>query len=146
MRLPITGFKTRQHSFRPFSQQGYTNGGCYPKRGIYFRNFLLKQDQRFKPSATHLYPNIGQVPTQGFSVLVTTVIAGDRHRYCLNFLKRKQPFRPGPRAFRAHAKAQNKLSQFINWSQIAATVITERVMNREHKLHAGNVLRGGQEN
>ena len=52
--------------------------------------------------------------------------------------KRKQPFR-------APAKAQNKLSQFINWSQIAATVITERVMNREHKRHAGNVL-GGQEN
>ena len=56
--------------------------------------FCSKQDQRFKPSATHLYPNIGQVSTQGFPVLVTTVIAGNRPRYCLNFLKRKQPFRP----------------------------------------------------
>ena len=28
-----------------------------------------------KPSAVHLYPNIGRVPTHGFVVLVTTVIA-----------------------------------------------------------------------
>ena len=28
-----------------------------------------------KPSAAHLYPNIGRVPTHGFVVLVTTVIA-----------------------------------------------------------------------
>ena len=48
--------------------------------------FCPKQGQGFKwPSATHLYPNIGRVPTQGFLVLVPTVIAGDRPRYCLNF-------------------------------------------------------------
>ena len=41
---------------------------------------------------------------------------------------------------------QNKLCQFTNWGQIAAKVITERVLNREHKRHAGNVLGGGQEN
>ena len=28
-----------------------------------------------KPSAAHLYPNIGRLPTHGFVVLVTTVIA-----------------------------------------------------------------------
>ena len=47
--------------------------------------FCPKQGQRFQPSGTHLYPNIGQVPTQGFLVLVTTLIAGDRPQYCLNF-------------------------------------------------------------
>ena len=47
------------------------------------RIFCPKQGQGRKPSATHLYPNIGQVPTQGFIVLVTTVIAGDRPRYWL---------------------------------------------------------------
>ena len=35
-----------------------------------------------KPSVAHLYPNIGRVPTHGFVVEVTTVIAP---RYCLNF-------------------------------------------------------------
>ena len=107
--------------------------------------FCPKQGQRFTPSATHRYTNIGRVPTQWFPVLVTTVIAGDHPRYCLNFLplhsvpKRRQPFR-------APAKAQNKLSQFINWGQIAATEITEKVMTREHKSHAVNVLATGQEN
>ena len=48
--------------------------------------------------------------------------------------KRRNPFRV------PHAKAQNKLCQFINWGQIAATVITERVLNREQKRHAGYVL------
>ena len=47
--------------------------------------FCPKQGQGFKPPGIHLYPSIGQVPTQGFLVLVTTVIAGDRPRYCLNF-------------------------------------------------------------
>ena len=47
--------------------------------------FCPKQGQGFKPSGTHLYPNIGRVPTKGFLVLVTTVIASDRPRYCLNF-------------------------------------------------------------
>ena len=106
--------------------------------------FCPKQGRGFKwPSGTHLYPNIGQVPAQGFLFLVPTVIAPDTG--CLNFLplnsapKRRQPFR-------APSKAQNKLCQFINWGQLAATVIIERVMNREHKCHAGNVLGGGQEN
>ena len=46
--------------------------------------FCLKQGQGRKPSATHLYPNIGRVLTQGFLFLVPTVIAGpDRSRYCL---------------------------------------------------------------
>ena len=40
---------------------------------------------RVKPSAAHLYLNIGRLPTQGFLVLVTTVIVGDRPRYCLDF-------------------------------------------------------------
>ena len=38
--------------------------------------------------------------------------------------KRRQPFRV------PQGKAQNKLCQFINWGQIAATVITERALNR----------------
>ena len=47
--------------------------------------FCPKQGQGFKPSGTHLYPNIGRVPTQKFLGLGTTVIAGDRPRYYLNF-------------------------------------------------------------
>ena len=45
--------------------------------------FWPEKGQGFKPSGTHLYPNIGRVPTQGFLALVTTVIAGDRPRYWL---------------------------------------------------------------
>ena len=45
--------------------------------------FCPKKGQGFKPSGTHLYPNIGRVPTQGFLGLVTTVIAVDRPRYWL---------------------------------------------------------------
>ena len=34
----------------------------WPKEGMHFGNFCIKQGQAFKPSAAHLYPNIGQVP------------------------------------------------------------------------------------
>ena len=102
---------------------------------------------RVKPSAAPLYPNIGRVPTQGFLVLVTMVIVGDRPRYGLDFSSYKLGSRPnGKKLFRAPAKAQNRLCEFINWEQISATVITERVIHREHERHAGNVLGGGQEN
>ena len=60
--------------------------GVILNRICVLRIFCPKQGQGFKPSATHLYPNISQAPTQGFLSLVTTVIAGpDRPRYCLNF-------------------------------------------------------------
>ena len=75
------------------------------------------------------------------------MIAGDRSRYILATLffppLNSVPIRK--QLFRAPAKAQNKLCEFINWSQIAVTVITERVMNRGHKRHADKVLGGGEE-
>ena len=49
---------------------------------------------RVKPSVAPLYPNIDRVPTQGFLVLVTMVIVGDRPRYGLDFSSYKLGSRP----------------------------------------------------
>ena len=41
----------------------YKQGIASPKQGgMYFRIFCPKQGQGFKPSAAHLYPNMGRVP------------------------------------------------------------------------------------
>ena len=49
LQLPINGFKTRQPVF------------C-PKQDVYFRIFCPEQGQGYKPSAAHLFPNVGGVP------------------------------------------------------------------------------------
>ena len=58
-------------------------GQVVPNRVCILRIFCPKQGQGRKPSATHLYPNIGQLPTRGLLVLVTMVIAGDPPRFWL---------------------------------------------------------------
>ena len=48
--------------------------GAVLNRVCILGSFVLNKAS-VKPSAVHLYPNIGRVPTHGFVVLVTTVIA-----------------------------------------------------------------------
>ena len=48
--------------------------GVVVNRVCILGSFVLNRDS-VKPSAAHLYPNIGRLPTHGFAVLVTTVIA-----------------------------------------------------------------------
>ena len=48
--------------------------GVVVNRVCILGSFVLNRDS-VKPSAAHLYPNIGRLPTHGFVVLVTTVIA-----------------------------------------------------------------------
>ena len=65
-------------------KQGNKIEGVVLNRVCISGSFALNR-VRVKPSAAHLFPNIGRVPTQGFLVLITTVIVGDRPRYRLNF-------------------------------------------------------------
>ena len=47
--------------FTLFPQQGYKIESVVLNRVCIFRIFCLKQGQGLKPSATHIYPNIGRV-------------------------------------------------------------------------------------
>ena len=67
--------------FVPCPKQGNKIEGVVLNRVCISGRFALNRVRvrvRVKPSAAHLFPNIGRVPTQGFLVLVTTVIVGDR--------------------------------------------------------------------
>ena len=85
LQLPINGFKKQDGvHFVLCPKQANKIEGVVLNRVCILGSFFLNR-VRVKPSVAHLYPNIGRVPTQGFLVLVTTVIVGDRPRYCLIF-------------------------------------------------------------
>ena len=54
------------------SKQGNKIEGVVLLQGVYFRNFFPNQGQGFKPSVTHLYPNIGRVPSPGDEVVASS--------------------------------------------------------------------------
>ena len=74
LQLPINGFKTRLHVLCP--RQANKTEGVVLNRVSILGSFVLNRVS-VKPSVAHLYPNIGRVPTHGFVVEVTTVIAPD---------------------------------------------------------------------
>ena len=76
-----------------YPKQGNKIEGVFLNRVCISGSFALNR-VRVKPSAAPLYPNIGRVPTQGFLVLVTMVIVGDRPRYGLDFSSYKLGSRP----------------------------------------------------
>ena len=71
-----------------YPKQGNRIDGVVLNRVCISGSYALNR-VRVKPSAAHLYPNIGRVPTQGFLVLVSTMIVGDRPRYGLDFSSHK---------------------------------------------------------
>ena len=60
MQLPINGFKTRQRVFCP--KQGHKIEVVALNRVCILGFFCPEQGQGLKPSAAHLFPNIGGVP------------------------------------------------------------------------------------
>ena len=74
LQLPINGFKTRLHVL--CHKQANKTEGVVLNRVCILGSFVLNRVS-VKPSVAYLYPNIGRVPTHGFVVEVTTVIAPD---------------------------------------------------------------------
>ena len=74
LQLPINGLKQDCVHFVLCPKQANKIEGVVVNRVCILGSFVLNRDS-VKPSAAHLYPNIGRLPTHGFAVLVTTVIA-----------------------------------------------------------------------
>ena len=74
LQLPINGLKQDCVHFVLCPKQANKIEGVVVNRVCILGSFFLNMGS-VKPSAAHLYPNIGRLPTHGFVVLVTTVIA-----------------------------------------------------------------------
>ena len=76
LQLPINGLKQDCVHFVLCPKQANKIEGVVLNRVCILGSYALNR-VRVKPSVAHLYPNIGRVPTDGFVVVVTTVIAPD---------------------------------------------------------------------
>ena len=76
LQLPINGLKQDCVHFVLCPKQANKIEGVVLNRVCILGSYVLNR-VRVKPSVAHLYPNIGRVPTDGFVVVVTTVIAPD---------------------------------------------------------------------